>query len=132
MHVAVGLVIRDDRVLVAQRAAHLHQGGLWEFPGGKVEAGEDVQQALCRELREELAIVVTGLQAELEVRHDYSDKRVLLDVWRVTGFEGEPTGAEGQPVRWVDYPALQQLAVPAANQRIVERASAIIRAACDS
>ncbi len=129
VHVAVGLVIRGAKVLVAQRAAHLHQGGLWEFPGGKVEAGERVDQALCRELAEEVAITVTALQPELEVRHDYSDKRVLLDVWRVTAFEGEAVGAEGQPVRWVDDSTLASLPVPAANQRIVDRALQLLGAA---
>ena len=129
VHVAVGLIIRGSKVLVAQRASHLHQGGLWEFPGGKVESGESVEQALRRELAEELAITVVALQPELAVRHNYVDKRVLLDVWRVTNFEGEARGAEGQPVRWVDAEALASLPVPEANQRIVERTLAVLRAA---
>src|SRR5579872_2671749 len=77
VHVAVG-VISDgaDRILISKRAEHLHQGGLWEFPGGKVEANETVQDALRRELFEELAIEITAQQPLITIAHDYSDKSV--------------------------------------------------------
>lgn len=119
IHVAVGVLVRDGRVLVAQRAEHLHQGGLWEFPGGKLEPGESVQNALRRELAEELGVQVRSAEAMLQVRHDYGDREVLLDVWRITDSLGEPLGLEGQPVRWVDIDDLDQLPFPAANQPIV-------------
>jgi 8-oxo-dGTP diphosphatase len=120
VHVAVG-VISDggDRILIARRAEHLHQGGLWEFPGGKVEAGETVEQALHRELFEELAIEVTARQPLLTIAHDYSDKSVLLDVWWVSAFTGEVQGREGQPLHWVDIASLQEFEFPAANQPII-------------
>eukprot|EP01137_Pigoraptor_chileana_P016793 Opistho-2@73895 len=98
VHVAAA-VIRDDsgKILIARRADTQHQGGLWEFPGGKVEADESVECALARELQEELGIVVGAARPLIKVRHDYPDKQVLLDVWEVSSFSGEPHGAEGQP-----------------------------------
>ncbi|HCV40284.1 MAG TPA: hypothetical protein DGQ94_16530, partial [Pseudomonas sp.] len=76
----VAAVIRgnDGRILIARRADTQHQGGLWEFPGGKVEEGEGVEAALARELREELGIEVTRSRALIKVSHDYPDKQVLL------------------------------------------------------
>src|SRR6185295_609880 len=102
VHVAVGVVSDGGgRILVARRPDHVHQGGLWEFPGGKVEAGETVQQALRREVLEELAIEVVQCRELIAVQHDYSDKAVLLDVWWVDNFRGEPHGREGQPWQWI-------------------------------
>lgn len=123
LHVAAA-VIRDERgrVLIAQRPAHLHQGGLWEFPGGKVERGEDVRAALARELEEELGIGVRTCTPLIRVRHRYPERNVLLDVWEVTAFAGEPHGREGQPVRWVDAEGLRAFSFPAANQPIVTAA----------
>ncbi len=123
VHVAAA-VIRgaDGRVLIAQRAAQQHQGGLWEFPGGKLEAGEDVRTALVRELEEELAIRVSSARPLIQVRHAYPDKQVLLDVWEVTQFSGEPRGVEGQPLAWVTPRQLADYAFPAANQPIVAAA----------
>lgn len=120
VHVAVG-VISDgaDRILISRRAEHLHQGGLWEFPGGKVEVDETVEQALRRELFEELAIEVIEQQPLLTIAHDYSDKSVLLDVWWVSAFSGEPLGREGQPLRWVNISVLHEIEFPAANQPII-------------
>ncbi|WEJ20788.1 Nudix family hydrolase [Pseudomonas sp. SD17-1] len=123
VHVAAA-VIRgtDGRILIARRADSQHQGGLWEFPGGKVEAGEAVEIALARELHEELGIVVTRARPLIKVRHDYPDKQVLLDVWEVDGFTGEPHGAEGQPLAWVSPRELPQYYFPEANQPIVAAA----------
>lgn len=123
IHVAAA-VIRDarGRVLIAKRPLDKHQGGLWEFPGGKVEADECVEVALARELHEELGIHVTQAQPLIQVRHDYPDKRVLLDVWEVTAFAGEPHGAEGQPLAWVEPGELVRYQFPAANQPIIAAA----------
>ncbi|WP_439852570.1 Nudix family hydrolase [Pseudomonas syringae] len=123
VHVAAA-VIRgaDDKVLIARRADSQHQGGLWEFPGGKVEAGETVEAALARELQEELGIVVTAARPLIKVRHDYPDKQVLLDVWEVSAFTGEPHGAEGQPLAWATPRELASYEFPAANQPIVAAA----------
>jgi 8-oxo-dGTP diphosphatase len=120
VHVAVG-VISDGgtRILVARRAQDAHQGGLWEFPGGKVEPGESVQDALRRELLEELAIEVRHCEPLLAIEHDYVDKSVLLDVWWIDAFDGEPEGREGQPLRWADVGELRGLEFPAANVPII-------------
>ncbi len=116
LHVAVG-VIRNAKgdVLIAKRAKQLHQGGLWEFPGGKVERGETVQQALKRELFEELGIVIGKMTPLIRTRHNYPDRQVLLDVWQVSGFQGEPYGKEKQPVRWVSAESLKEYHFPKAN-----------------
>lgn len=120
LHVAAAVVVdRAGRVLVARRPDHLHQGGLWEFPGGKVEAGETVRAALARELDEEVGITVSSARPLIRIPHDYGDRRVLLDVWWVDGFDGTAHGREGQPVRWVEPAALSDLAMPAANRPIV-------------
>ena len=123
VHVAAA-VIRDTsgKILIARRADTQHQGGLWEFPGGKVEDGEAVQAALARELEEELGIVVSAARPLIKVQHDYPDKQVLLDVWEVLAFSGEPHGVEGQPLAWVSARDLGDYAFPAANQPIVAAA----------
>ena len=101
VHVAVGIILNDrGEVLVALRPIAAHQGGLWEFPGGKVEADESVQQALGRELEEEIGIRVQSCTPFMQIRHDYGDKSVLLDVWSIGSFSGEPIGREGQRVLW--------------------------------
>lgn len=116
VHVAAGaLVDRAGRVLIAQRPARAHQGGLWEFPGGKLEAGESVQAALARELHEELGIVVRRARPLIAVEHAYADKTVRLDVWRIEDWSGVPHGREGQPLAWCDPQALDPVAFPAAD-----------------
>ena len=123
VHVAAAVIRRGDgHILLAKRADQQHQGGLWEFPGGKVEAGESVTMALHRELQEELGIAVTAARPLIKVQHDYPDKQVLLDVWEVSGFTGEPHGAEGQPLAWVSPRQLPDYDFPAANQPIVRAA----------
>ena len=123
VHVAAAVIRRGDgHILLAKRADQQHQGGLWEFPGGKVEVGESVSTALHRELQEELGIAVTAARPLIKVQHDYPDKQVLLDVWEVSGFTGEPHGAEGQPLAWVSPRQLPDYDFPAANQPIVRAA----------
>lgn len=120
VHVAVGVIIGDDgRILLAKRPDHLHMGGRWEFPGGKVEEGESIQQAMIRELREELDIGVLAMEKLIEVRHDYGDKQVFLDTWCVTEFSGEARGVEGQALAWVPASELIDYEFPDANQQIV-------------
>ena len=129
VHVAVGVILdADNRILIARRNNDAHQGGLWEFPGGKVEAQETLQVAMARELREELGIDIGSLSPLLEVRHDYGDKQVLLDVHVVRVYTGEPEGREGQPLRWVTAAELHQFDFPAANVPIVE---AVQKLLCD-
>ncbi len=117
--VAAAVFDDEGRVLITRRADDAHQGALWEFPGGKLEAGEDARSALQRELMEEVGIHITVMRPLICVRHDYVDKSVLLDVWRVNGFEGEAYGREGQPLRWIVPEALADCDFPAANVPIV-------------
>lgn len=120
LHVAVGVIYRDGQVLIARRPDHLHKGGLWEFPGGKVETGESVTQALSRELHEELGIDIAASSPLLEISHDYPEKQVLLDVHLVTDFNGLPEGKEGQPLAWVSRQQLDDYAFPEANVAIID------------
>ena len=123
IHVAAAVIVNAcGEVLVSRRNARAHQGGLWEFPGGKLEADEDVYAALCRELHEELGIEVDAARPLIRIPYRYPDKSVLLDVWRVTAFRGEAHGREGQPVQWVAPEQLPSLEFPAANQPIVTAA----------
>ena len=120
VHVAVGVILNEaGDVLISRRAAGAHQGDLWEFPGGKVEEGEDVQQALSRELKEELAIDVGQSEPLLTIEHDYGDKAVLLDVHVVTCFSNTPRAMENQPLCWVKADQLESYAFPAANVPII-------------
>ena len=121
VHVAVGVILdAEQNILLTRRHDHLHQGGLWEFPGGKVEAGESVSTALERELREELGITPEKTSALIEIHHDYGDKSVLLDVHVVWTFSGEPRGLEDQPMVWVPVSELTEYAFPEANEAIVQ------------
>lgn len=122
VHVAVGIITdAAGAVLISRRPDHVHQGGLWEFPGGKVEADETVETALRRELYEELGVTIQAAEPLLQIHHAYPDKTVLLDVWRVTAYSGEPQGREGQPLVWASPEALQDFAFPAADAPIIRR-----------
>ena len=120
VHVAAAVIRdREGRVLLSRRHDHLHQGGLWEFPGGKLEPGETVEVALRREIREELDLTLLTYRPLIQVRHHYPDKSVLLDVHLVTAFEGEARGMEGQPLVWVAPQELAEYPMPAADRPIV-------------
>ena len=116
LHVAVAVIQRcDAEVLISKRNENAHQGGVWEFPGGKVEPGESVRDALVRELREELGIQVSEAAPLIKIKHSYPDLNVLLDVWRVASFDGQPKGLEGQETAWVQFDQLPLYTFPSAN-----------------
>ncbi len=120
--VAAAIFDEQGRVLIARRPPHVHQGDLWEFPGGKIEPGENARQALARELHEELGIEVQQARPLIRVTHHYPDKSVRLDVWRVDGFDGDAPsgqGREGQPLAWEPPEMLGNYAFPVANLPIV-------------
>ena len=119
VHVAVGVIARGDDIFITLRPDDVHQGGKWEFPGGKVEEGETVLQALRRELAEEVGITVNHSEPVIVITHDYGDKQVKLDVHRVNDFTGEPHGKEGQASRWVNVKSLNANEFPEANIPII-------------
>ena len=122
VHVLVGLIVDDEgRWLVNGRRAGTPMAGFWEFPGGKSQPGEEPLAALARELDEELGIEVLEAAPLLELVHDYPDKRVRLDVWRVLRYRGEVTAREGQALRWVSLGDFAGLALLEADWPIVER-----------
>lgn len=119
--VAAAIMADDNRLFIAKRPEHVHQGGLWEFPGGKQENNETPLHALARELEEEIGILI-DVQATLpliEINHDYPDKQVVLDVYLVQKFSGNAHGAEGQETRWIELQDIAGYAFPAANQGII-------------
>ena len=112
INVACGVLqAADGRVLLAQRPPGKIAAGKWEFPGGKIEAGETVLQALTRELNEELGITVRRARPLLRFRHDYRDRHVLLDTWCVDNWNGEPVSREGQDFAWLPTDDLATLDV---------------------
>lgn len=129
MIVVVAAVCRrsDGRMLVSRRPAHKHLGGLWEFPGGKVEPDEDPVVALARELDEELGVRLLTARPFTFARHAYSDRTLLLLFYTVT-IAGEPRPLEDNPVRWVTAAELAALSVPEADRdaiaRLLEEAAA--------
>lgn len=121
VHVAVGVIVSNGEFFLTKRLEHVHLGGKWEFPGGKVEKGESVSQALHRELQEEIAIDVLSCTPLMEVSHDYGDKKVLLEVFIIDNFNGEPTAQEGQQQSWFNLSELSAVDFPQANKTIVKK-----------
>ena len=123
VEVSAAILLRETEsgreYLLAQRPPGKVYAGYWEFPGGKLEAGESFHDALIRELHEELGIAVQAAEPWLQVRHAYPDKIVRLQVWRVTAYAGEPHGREGQPLVWALPTELGHFAFPAADQPIL-------------
>jgi 8-oxo-dGTP diphosphatase len=121
LDVAVGVIIdQQQQVLLTLRNSQQRHAYTWEFPGGKFELEETPRQALRRELAEELAIEVQAAQFFLLVKHDYDYGEVRLHVFLVTEYQGVVQGNEGQQWQWCAIPALSALAMPAANQTIVQ------------
>lgn len=120
VHVAVGVIMRGQQVLISWRNAGQHQGNRYEFPGGKIDPHETAEQGLIRELKEELGIEVTWAIRAQQLEFAYPEKTVCLHIFKVTDFKGEPVGQEGQPVLWVNTAELQQYRFPDANTPILK------------
>ncbi|MGH8213397.1 MAG: Nudix family hydrolase [Rhodanobacteraceae bacterium] len=120
IEVAAG-VLTDvhDRVLLMQRKPGTHLAGTWEFPGGKLESGEGIEQALVRELREELGIEVRGFSPLISLPWRYPEKSVLLHALRVTDWGGELHAREGHPLRWTPLDEMDFAEMPAADRPII-------------
>ncbi len=122
----VAAVLHDarGRVLIAQRPPGKHMAGYWEFPGGKIAPGESSEAALGRELAEELGIALRRCHPLLQLRHDYTDRVVELEVFVVDDYGGEPRGLEAQAFRWVAAAELFGLALLPADRPIIEALNA--------
>lgn len=121
IEVAAGILVdSQERVLLIQRLPGKHLAGLWEFPGGKLEPGETAEQALVRELDEELGVEALTATPLISVPWYYPEKSVLLHAWRITAWRGEVTAREGNPMRWVAVGDLDVAVMPAADVPIVE------------
>jgi mutator protein MutT len=118
--VAAAVIDTTDRVLIAQRPAGKHMAGGWEFPGGKLEPGEERLVGLARELREELGITITAQPRPLiRVHHAYPAREVLLDIWVVRRYGGELHGLDGQALRWCTQDELSTAELLPADKPIV-------------
>lgn len=118
--VAIGAVIHAGRILLAKRPEATYLGGLWEFPGGKLQAGEDSLDALRREMLEEVHLSVLRARPLIRIHHDYPERRVILHVWLVQEWTGDPVGREGQRVEWVELSRLPEIEFPPANRVLLK------------
>lgn len=117
--VAAAVMDASDRVLIAQRPAGTHLAGGWEFPGGKLEPGEERSAGLARELHEELGITLATPRPLIRVRHAYPSREIFLDVWIVRRYRGEPRGLDGQALRWCTQEELATVELLPADGPIV-------------
>ena len=115
------MIFRDGKILITQRPANSHLGGLWEFPGGKREAGETFEQCLVRELREELGVEVKAGRLFEGITHAYANKTVRLKFFLCELTEGDPQPLGCAAVRWVGKPELADYDFPAADARLLEK-----------
>jgi 8-oxo-dGTP diphosphatase len=125
---ACALVDADGRVLIAQRPAGRPMAGLWEFPGGKIEPGERPEQTLIRELKEELAVVVTEpcLAPLTFASHAYPDFHLLMPLFVCRRWEGTPTAVEGQALKWVRPNQLRDFPMPPADLPLISHLMALL------
>jgi mutator protein MutT len=119
--VAAGLVFRQGQLLITQRNAESHLGGLWEFPGGKREPDETFEQCLVRELREELAIEVSVGELVESLTHAYPEKAVRLNFYRCIWQSGEPQTLGCAGFTWIRSEQLRDYKFPPADERLLDR-----------
>lgn len=122
----VGILKRNETLLVAQRPEGKPYSGYWEFPGGKVEKNETSQAALARELHEELGIEVIAAKHWFEHTHAYPDKTVVLEMWLVDQFLGEPHSKENQLLRWVTIEQMLKLNLLEGNIPIMDKIKTLL------
>ena len=118
--VAAALYDAAGRVLIAERPAGKHMAGRWEFPGGKVAAGESEAQALARELSEELGVRMQQGRPLLSLSHEYDDRCVELSLWIIERFEGELQALDGQRLKWVPTALLDREDILEADRPFIE------------
>jgi mutator protein MutT len=121
IEVSAALIFRDGKLLITQRQAGAHLGGLWEFPGGKREAGESFEQCLIREIHEELGVKISVGELFEEIAHSYPEKSVHLKFFVCKLLGGEPQPLDCAAVRWVSRTELANFEFPAADAQLLAR-----------
>jgi len=121
IEVSAALIFRGGKLLITQRHADAHLGGLWEFPGGKREVGETFEQCLAREIREELGVDISVGELFEEIAHDYPGKSVHLKFFICRLVAGEPQALDCAAVQWVGQSELGSFEFPAADAQLLER-----------
>jgi mutator protein MutT len=124
IEVAAGLIFHGGKLLITQRHKDSHLGGLWEFPGGKREAGETFEQCLVREIREELGIEISSGELFEDIRHDYPDKSVHLKFFICKLLSGEPQLLGCAAFKWIGIGELKDYQFPAADALLLDKLNA--------
>ena len=121
VEVAAALIFRDGKLLITQRHANSHLGGLWEFPGGKREPGETYEECLAREVREELGVEITIGSCFAEITHEYPEKHVRIKFFRAQLRAGEPQPLDCAAVKWINTDELDAFEFPAADEQLLAK-----------
>jgi mutator protein MutT len=121
IEVSAALIFRDGKLVITQRHAKAHLGGLWEFPGGKRESGESFEQCLVREIREELGVEISVGGLFEEIFHDYPEKSVHLKFFLCQILSGEPQPLDCAAVKWINRSGLPAHAFPAADAALLKQ-----------
>jgi mutator protein MutT len=121
VEVAAALIFRAGKLLITQRHAKAHLGGLWEFPGGKREPGETYEACLVREIREELGVEIVVGECLAEVFHEYPEKRLHLKFFRATLTAGEPKPLDCAALQWITRAGLDEFAFPKADRQMITK-----------
>ena len=116
-----GLIKKDNQVLIGLRPEGGNLPGVWEFPGGKLEAGESPEEALSRELLEELGIKAEIGDLKFAATHDYGDVGILLMFYQIKYWKGEPKTKHHTELKWVDIKKISELELPEANRKVLNR-----------
>ncbi len=119
LEVSAALIFRGSKLLITQRHAKAHLGGLWEFPGGKREAGESFEECLVREIREELGVDISVGELFEEITHDYHEKSLRLKFFRCELISGEPQPLDCAAVKWIEKSGLAAHEFPAADAQLL-------------
>lgn len=119
--VVAGFLRKGSKVLVGQRPEHHSLAGLWEFPGGKIEAGETPEAALVRELEEELGIEAQVGELKIAATHSYGDVNILILFFEILYWKGEPKAKHHMMLEWIEPDELEKRAIPEANKRMMGR-----------
>ena len=121
VEVVAAIVRRNGKILITRRLDHVHLGGLWEFPGGKVEGEESLEGALLREILEELGIGIAVGPEIFTIEHDYPSKSVRLHFFDCTVIQGEPQALDVSDLRWVTPSQLADFEFPPADAKLIQK-----------